>query len=38
VPPLEATSDIEKRRMRGAELRRKNRLAERDEILAGRRD
>jgi acyl-CoA hydrolase len=38
VPPLEPTSDTEKRRMREAELRRKNRLAERDEILAGRRD
>jgi acyl-CoA hydrolase len=36
VPPLEAKSDIEARRRREAELRRKNRLAERDEILQGR--
>ena len=37
VPPLEIESDIEQRRLREAELRRKNRLAERDEILEGRR-
>ena len=36
VPPLRAESDIELRRQREAELRRKNRLAERDEILKGR--
>ena len=36
VPKLEAESDIEQRRQREAELRRKNRLAERDEILKGR--
>jgi acyl-CoA hydrolase len=36
VPDLEAESDIEVRRLREAELRRKNRLAERDEILKGR--
>lgn len=36
VPELEAESDIEVRRRREAELRRKNRLAERDEILKGR--
>jgi acyl-CoA hydrolase len=36
VPPLEAESEIELRRQREAELRRKNRLAERDEILEGR--
>ena len=36
VPPLSADSDIEQRRQREAELRRKNRLAERDEILEGR--
>ncbi len=36
VPPLLAESDIELRRQREAELRRKNRLAERDEILQGR--
>jgi len=33
VPPLAAESDIELRRMREAELRRRNRLTERDEIL-----
>jgi acyl-CoA hydrolase len=38
VPPLAAASDIELRRQREAELRRTNRLAERDEILAGRED
>jgi acyl-CoA hydrolase len=36
VPPLEARSPPEQRRMREAELRRANRLAERDEILARR--
>jgi acyl-CoA hydrolase len=36
VPDLETESDIEVRRLREAELRRKNRLAERDEILKGR--
>ena len=36
VPPLEIESDIELRRLREAELRRSNRLAERDEILEGR--
>jgi acyl-CoA hydrolase len=36
VPELEAESEIEQRREREAELRRKNRLAERDEILQGR--
>ena len=36
VPPLKAESDTELRRQREAELRRKNRLAERDEILQGR--
>ena len=36
VPPLEVESDIELRRLREAELRRSNRLAERDEILEGR--
>jgi acyl-CoA hydrolase len=38
VPPLAAESEAELRRQREAELRRKNRLAERDEIVAGRRD
>jgi acyl-CoA hydrolase len=38
VPPLAVASDTELRRQREAELRRKNRLAERDEILEGRRD
>jgi acyl-CoA hydrolase len=32
VPDLEVESDVEKRRQREAELRRRNRLAERDEI------
>ena len=36
VPELAGESDIEIRRLREAELRRKNRLAERDEILKGR--
>jgi len=38
VPPLAAGSPTELRRQREAELRRNNRLAERDEILEGRRD
>lgn len=33
VPPLRAESETELRRLREAELRRRNRLAERDEIL-----
>jgi acyl-CoA hydrolase len=36
VPPLEAESRVEERRMREAELRRQNRLNEREQILAGR--
>jgi acyl-CoA hydrolase len=36
VPPVRADSPDEQRRMREAELRRANRLAERAEILAGR--
>jgi acyl-CoA hydrolase len=36
VPPLEAETDAEQRRQREAELRRKNRLAEREQILADR--
>ena len=36
VPPLIAESPEEERRMREAELRRRNRLAEREEIRAGR--
>ena len=36
VPPLEATSDNERRRLSEAELRRRNRLAERDEIMGRR--
>ena len=36
VPPLDAGSEAERRRQREAELRRRNRLAERDEILAHR--
>lgn len=36
IPPLEAKSPEEKRRMREAELRRKNRLAEREAISADR--
>jgi acyl-CoA hydrolase len=36
VPPLEAQTPAEKRRMREAELRRANRLAERAQILAHR--
>jgi acyl-CoA hydrolase len=38
VPPAVAETPIEQRRMREADLRRTNRLAERDEILAGRGD
>ena len=33
VPPVEAVSDTEHRRQREAEVRRRNRLAEREEIL-----
>jgi acyl-CoA hydrolase len=36
VPPLAAESDDERRRQREAELRRANRLAERDQILEAR--
>ena len=36
VPPLEAASDDEQRREREAQTRRRNRLAERDEIQRGR--
>lgn len=36
IPPLELTSDGEERRNREAETRRRNRLAERDEILGAR--
>jgi acyl-CoA hydrolase len=36
VPPLTAGSDTERRRQREAELRRRNRLAEREQILADR--
>jgi acyl-CoA hydrolase len=36
VPPLVAGSEDERRRQREAELRRTNRLAERDQILTGR--
>jgi acyl-CoA hydrolase len=36
VPPLAVESPDEERRMREAELRRRNRLAEREEIRAGR--
>jgi acyl-CoA hydrolase len=36
VPPLTAETPDEERRMREAELRRRNRLAEREEIRAGR--
>jgi acyl-CoA hydrolase len=36
VPPLIATSPAEERRMREAELRRRNRLDERDQILGDR--
>src|SRR3954452_3501551 len=33
VPPLEVTTDTERRRQREAEVRRRNRLAEREEIM-----
>jgi hypothetical protein len=36
APPLLAESPPEQRRMREAEVRRRNRLAEREEIRAGR--
>jgi acyl-CoA hydrolase len=36
VPPLEVDGEVEERRQRQAELRRTNRLAERDQILAER--
>jgi acyl-CoA hydrolase len=36
VPPLEPETDAEQRRQREAELRRRNRLAEREAILEGR--
>ena len=36
VPPLAAESDVERRREREAQTRRRNRLAERDEIQHGR--
>jgi len=36
VPPLEAVSEAERRREREAQTRRRNRLAERDEIQRGR--
>ena len=36
APPLLAESPAQQRRMREAELRRRNRLAEREQILAGR--
>jgi acyl-CoA hydrolase len=36
VPPLEPQTDVEQRRQREAELRRGNRLAEREQILAQR--
>jgi hypothetical protein len=36
VPPLLAESDEEQRRQREAELRRQNRLNEREQIRAGR--
>jgi hypothetical protein len=36
VPPLLASSDTEQRRQREAELRRRNRLGEREQILAHR--
>jgi acyl-CoA hydrolase len=38
VPPLTAESEAERRRQREAELRRRNRLAERDQILSERRE
>jgi acyl-CoA hydrolase len=36
VPPLEVVGPVEERRQREAETRRRNRLAERDEILRAR--
>ena len=36
VPPLEPQTPVERRRAQEAEVRRRNRLAERDEILASR--
>jgi acyl-CoA hydrolase len=36
VPPLAVEGPIEERRQREAEVRRRNRLAERDEILKAR--
>ena len=36
VPPLEAVSEHEQRREREAQTRRRNRLAERDELQSGR--
>jgi acyl-CoA hydrolase len=36
VPPLEPQTEAERRREREAELRRRNRLAEREEIVGGR--
>ena len=36
VPPIAAESEDERRRMREAELRRRNRLSEREQILSGR--
>lgn len=36
VPPLEVSGETEKRRQREAELRRTNRLIEREQILSGR--
>jgi acyl-CoA hydrolase len=36
VPPLEPQTPEERRRAQEAEVRRRNRLAERDEILASR--
>jgi hypothetical protein len=38
VPALTTESAQEERRMREAELRRRNRLSEREQILAGRND
>jgi acyl-CoA hydrolase len=38
VPPLDPRSQVEQRRYREAELRRQNRLAEREQILEGRTD
>ncbi len=38
APPLQPETEVERRRQRDAELRRKNRLAERDQIRGGRDD